>query len=131
MYGNAITSPFSVFYISTDNPKEALQVMIDIINDVRKNGFTEDELNGTKNQYLTTHFMRLETAEAQTINLGRWLLRGNINTFEEFDKLVSAVSIQEINRVFTSNTGTIKWTYLGDPVKVSPEDFKQIDKIGF
>jgi len=33
--------------------------------------------------------------------------------------------------VFTSNTGNIKWNYLGDETKVSPEDFKQLEKIGF
>jgi zinc protease len=131
MNGNAITNPYTTFYITTDHPKEALQVMVDIINDVRKNGFTEDELKGSKDSYLTTHFMRLETAANQTFNIGRWQLRGNLNAFNDFEKLVSSVTIQDINRVFTSNTGNIKWTYLGDGTKVVPEDFKQIDKIGF
>lgn len=129
--GNAITNPYTMFYISTDHPKEAIQVMIDIINDIRKNGFTEDELKGSKDSYLTTHFMRLETANMQSFNIGRWLLRGNLNAFDDFEKLVGGVTIQDINRVFTSNTGNIKWTYLGDGTKVVPEDFKQIEKIGF
>lgn len=131
MNGFAITNPYSTFYITTDHPKEALQVMVDIINDVRKNGFTEDELKGSKDSYLTTHYMRLETAANQSANIGRWQLRGNLAAFDNFEKLVTSVSIQDINRVFTSNTGNIKWTYLGDGTKVVPEDFKQIDKIGF
>lgn len=131
MNGSAITNPYSVFYITTDHPKDAIQVMVDIINDVRKNGFTEEELKGSKDSYITTHFMRLETASNQSLNIGRWELRGNIKAFDEFEKLVNAVSIQDVNRVFTSNTGTIKWTYLGDRTKVTPEDFKQIEKIGF
>lgn len=131
MNGLAITNPYSVFYISTDHPKDAIQVMVDILNDVRKNGFTADELKDSKNAYLTRNFMRLETAATQTQNIGRWNLRGNINAFDNFEQLVDAVTIQDINRVFTSNTGSIKWTYLGDPAKVTPEDFKQIEKIGF
>jgi zinc protease len=131
MNGSAITNPYSVFYITTDHPKDAIQVMVDIINDVRKNGFTEEELKGSKDSYITTHFMRLETASNQSLNIGRWELRGNIKAFDEFEKMVNAVSIQDVNRVFTSNTGTIKWTYLGDQTKVTPEDFKQIEKIGF
>lgn len=131
MNGNAITNPYSVFYITTDHPKDAIQVMVDIINDVRKNGFTEEELKGSKDSYLTTHFMRLETAANQTTNIGRWELRGNLNAFDDFEKIVNSVTIADINRVFTSNTGNIKWTYLGDQTKITPEDFKQIEKIGF
>jgi len=131
MNGFAITNPYSAFYITTDHPKDALNVMVDIINDVRKNGFTEEELRDTKDSYLTTYFMRLENASSQALNLGRWNLRGNLKAFENFEQLVNSVSVQDINRVFTGNTGNIKWTYLGDPTKVSPEDFKQIEKIGF
>lgn len=131
MNGNAITNPYSAFYITTDHPKDALNIMVDIINDVRKNGFTEEELKDTKDSYLTTYFMRLENASSQALNLGRWNLRGNLKAFENFEQLVNSVSVQDINRVFTGNTGNIKWTYLGDPTKVSPEDFKQIEKIGF
>ncbi len=131
MNGDAISNPYSVFYITTDNPKEALQVMVDIINNVRKNGFTDEELMKSKDAYLTRYFMRLETASSQSLNIGRWYLRGNLHAFDDFEKLVSAVTVADINRVFTSNTGNIKWNYLGDETKVSPEDFKQLDKIGF
>ena len=75
--------------------------------------------------------MRLETASSQSLNIGRWKLRGNLKAYDDFEKLVNAVTIQDINRVFTSNTGSIKWNYLGDETKVSPEDFKQLEKIGF
>ena len=131
MFGDAITNPFTEFYITTDHPKDAIQVMVDILNDVRKNGFTIEELKGSKDSYLTRYFMRLETATNQSLNIGRWELRGNMKAFDEFEKMVVSVSLQDINRVFTGNTGTIKWTYLGDKTQVSPEDFKQIEKIGF
>lgn len=60
MNNAAITSPFSVFYITTDKPKEAISVMVDIINDVRKNGFSSEDFSKAKETYLTRHFMRLE-----------------------------------------------------------------------
>jgi zinc protease len=129
--GDAITNPYSVFYITTDKPKEALDVMVSIINDVRKNGFTDEELKTSKNTYLTRNFMRLETASNQSLNIGRWKLRGSVNSHDNFGSLINSVTVQDINRVFTSSTGSLKWTYLGDPTKVSPEDFKQIEKIGF
>ncbi len=129
--GDAITNPYNVFYITTDHPKEAVQVMVDIINDVRKNGFTEDELKNSKDAYLTRYFMRLETASNQTLNIGRWKLRGSVSSQDDFEQLINAVTVQDINRVFTSSTGSLKWTYLGDETKIAPEDFKQLDKIGF
>ncbi len=131
MNGDAITNPFSVFYITTDSPKDAIQVMVDIINNVRKNGFTDEEFAKSKASFLTRYFMRLETASSQSLNIGRWKLRGNLPAFENFETMVNAVTVQDINRVFTSNTGNIKWNYLGDETKVTPEDFKQLDKIGF
>lgn len=131
MNGNAVTNPFSVFYITTDHPKEAIQVMVDIINNVRRNGFTNEEFAKSKGAFLTRYFMRLETASSQSLNIGRWKLRGNLSAFDNFEAMVNAVTMQDVNRVFTSNTGNIKWNYLGDETKVSPEDFKQLEKIGF
>lgn len=131
MNGNAITNPFSGFYITTDHPKEAIQVMVDIINNVRKNGFTQDEFNKSKASFLTRYFMRLETASGQSLNIGRWKLRNNLAAFDNFESIVNNVTLADINRVFSSNTGNIKWNYLGDETQVSPEDFKQPEKIGF
>jgi zinc protease len=129
--GDAITNPYNVFYITTDHPKEALQIMVDIINDVKKNGFTERDLKDSKDAFLTRYFMRLETAANQSLNIGRWQLRGSVNSHDSFESLINSVTVQDINRVFNGATGSLKWTYLGDPAKVSPEDFKQIEKIGF
>lgn len=131
MNNAAITSPFSVFYITTDKPKEAISVMVDIINDVRKNGFSSEDFSKAKETYLTRHFMRLENASSQSLNIGRWKVRNNLAAFDNFEALLNAVTISDINRVFNSNTGNIKWTYLGDETKISPEDFKQLEKIGF
>lgn len=125
----AISSPFSELYITTDHPKEALQVMVDLINDVRKNGFNEEELKNNKNTYITRSLMRLESSAMQSLNIGRWQLKGNLKMFDDFDKQINAVSLQDINRVFTTHTGSLKWTYLGDPTKVAVEDFKQVEKV--
>ncbi len=129
--GEAITNPYNVFYITTDHPKEAVQIMVDIINDVKKNGFTGEDLTDSKDAFLTRYFMRLETAANQSLNIGRWQLRGSVNSHDNFEQLINSVTVQDINRVFNSSTGSLKWTYLGDPAKISPEDFKQVDKVGF
>jgi zinc protease len=131
MYGNAITSPFNVIYITTGHPKEAIEVMVNIINDVMKNGFTDEELTNSRNSYITRYFMRLETSASQSLNIGKWKLRGNLKMYDEFGAQVNGVTLQDINKVFRSNAGKLKWTYLGDKTKVSPEDFKQIEKVSW
>jgi predicted Zn-dependent peptidase len=127
----AITSPLNMVYITTEKPKEALKVMVEIINNVQKNGFTDDELKDSKNVYLTYYFMRMETSASQSSNIGRWYLRNNLKMYEKFEQEVNNVSLQTLNRVFKSNIGSLKWTYLGDKTKVSPDDFKQVEKVSW
>ncbi len=131
MAGSTITTPLNVLYITTEKPKEALEEMVDIINDVQKNGFTEEDLKNSKNSYLTLYYMRMGTSASQSANIGRWYLRNNLKTYENFEKEVSNVSLGTLNRVFRSNIGSIKWTYLGDKTKVTPEDFKQVEKVSW
>lgn len=73
----------------------------------------------------------MKNASSQSLNIGRWKVRNNLAAFDNFEALLNAVTISDINRVFNSNTGNIKWNYLGDETKISPEDFKQLEKIGF
>ncbi|HLY70594.1 MAG TPA: pitrilysin family protein, partial [Puia sp.] len=52
-----INSPVANLYISTIDPKQSLQVMTDIINDIKKNGFTAKEVEDKKKEYLTTYYL--------------------------------------------------------------------------
>ena len=44
----AVNNPYSVIYISTTKPEESMQVMVDEINKIKKEGFLEDELRDVK-----------------------------------------------------------------------------------
>lgn len=129
--GDAISSPYVQIYISTIFPKESIDAMVDIINNVLKNGFTEEELRNAKNSLITSYFMRNESASGLSFNIGRWNLRSNLKMNDGLNEQINAVSVQDINKVFSTNAGKLKWTYLGDPAKVSPEDFKQIEKLSW
>jgi len=131
MVGTTITTPLNMVYITTVKPKESLKEMVDIINDVEKNGFTDEDLRNSKNSYLTLYYMRMQTSASQSANLGRWYLKNNLKVYENFEKEVSNVSLETLNRVFKSNLGSLKWTYLGDKTKVAPEDFKQIERLSW
>jgi len=122
---SAITSPYSAVYASTDSPKRVIQVMVDLLNSLKQNGFTADELTNKKQQFLTTYYLGLETSAQQSLAIGRWAARGNASIYEDFTNRVNAVTLKDLNRVVDQNTNAIVWTYLGHKSDVQPSDFIQ------
>ena len=127
----AITSPYNMLYISTQKPKESMQVMIQIIDSIKAKGFKEKELVDKKQKFLTSTYMKLETSAAQSYALGRSEIIGSYTLDDKFAAKVSATNLTEVNRVFKNYTNAIKWTYLGKKDDVAPADFKQTIKTDF
>lgn len=121
-------NPYNVIYISTQKPEEAMKVMVDIINDVKKNGFTADELKNKQQKFLTNYYMGLETSASQSSKLGIYELLGGYEMADEFTNTVNATNLTDINRVFDKYTKAIKWVYLGKQDDVKKEDFKQVEE---
>lgn len=118
-------NPHAVFYASSIKPKEALQVMIDQINDVKNNGFKEKELKDKKEEFLTNYYSRLETNGAQSLSIGFNEIAGNWRNFETFMSAVEKVTVQDMNKAFGKYSNAINWMYLGKENEVSRDDFKQ------
>lgn len=124
---NAITSPYSQIYISTDSPKKSIQVMVDLINEIKRDGFKPEELVNKKEGFLTRYLMGLETSAAQSMALGTWTVRGNWKMYDEYVERVNKTTLKDLNRVMDQNTNAIIWTYLGKKTDVSTADFKQTE----
>ncbi|MEO6168628.1 MAG: pitrilysin family protein [Chitinophagales bacterium] len=124
---NAITSPYSQIYISTDSPKKSIQVMVDLLNDIKRDGFQPEELVNKKEGFLTRYLMGLETSAAQSLALGTWTVRGNWKMYDEFVQRVNATTLKDLNRVMDQNTNAIIWTYLGKKTDITVQDFKQTE----
>ncbi len=118
-------NPHAVFYASSIKPKEALQVMIDQVNDVKNNGFKEKELKDKKEEFLTGYYSRLETNGAQSMGIGTNEIAGSWKNFESFMGKVEKVTVADMNRVFKKYSNSINWMYLGKESEVSKDDFKQ------
>ena len=116
------------FYISTIDPKQSLQVMTEIINDVKKNGFTTKEVEDKKKQYLTRYYVTNEASGTQANTLGFCEASGNWRIFDEINNKIDLVKASDLNGVFNKYVNTVAWTYLGKKDKVSEEDFKQPDQ---
>jgi predicted Zn-dependent peptidase len=123
--GGLINSPQAVFYASSIDPKQTLQVMIDEINNVKNQGFKEKELKDKKEEFLTNHYSRLETNGAQSQWLGVAEITGSWKYTESFMTNVDKLTVKDLNDAFNKYSSSINWTYLGKESAVSKDDFKQ------
>jgi zinc protease len=123
---NTIEQPTASLYISTIDPKQSLQVMTDIINDIKKNGFTEKEVKDKKKEYLTDYYMTNEASAFQAGQLGFCEASGNWRMFDEINNKIDLVKTPDLNKAFNKYMKAIDWTYLGKEDKVAKEDFKQL-----
>ncbi|MEO9801698.1 MAG: insulinase family protein [Reichenbachiella sp.] len=124
-----VTNPYNWIYISTTDPKQSIQVMVDEISKLKKDGFEEKELVNKKQKYLTQFYMGQETLSSQSQSLGSNELKGGWEMSENFTERVNAVTLEDINRVIDKYTDVISWTYLGKADMVSEEDFLQPNKV--
>lgn len=129
-YANGIVnSPYNAIYVSTIDPKQSIEVMVNEINKLRKDGFTRKELIDVQQSFLTNHYMGLETMDSQSGNLGLAELKGNWKLAEEFSNIVNDISLDDINKAIKKYTENISWTYLGKKEMINKGDFLQPDKL--
>ncbi|HTL08683.1 MAG TPA: pitrilysin family protein [Chitinophagaceae bacterium] len=123
---NTIEQPTANLYITSIDPKQSLQVMTDIINDIKKNGFTDKEVKDKKKEYLTNYYLTNEASASQAGELGFCEASGNWRLFDEINSKIDLVKTADLNKTFGKYMKTIDWSYLGKQDKVSKEDFKQL-----
>jgi predicted Zn-dependent peptidase len=123
---NTIEQPTAILYISSIDPKQSLQVMTDIINDIKKNGFTDKEVRDKKKEYLTEYYMKNEASSFQASELGFCEASGTWKLFDAINNKIDFVKTADLNKTFNKYMTNIDWTYLGKVDKVTKEDFKQL-----
>lgn len=120
-----LKNPYNGLYVSTTDPKQSIEVMIDEVNKVKTEGFTPTELKNKKQTFLTRHYMTEQSTGAQARALGSAELMGGWEMSERLTERVNDITLEEMNRVFEEYSKTIRWTYLGKADMVEAEDFKQ------
>lgn len=123
-----VSSPYSTLYVSSVDPKKSIEVMVEEVDKIRTNGFTEKELKDKKLSFLTDYYMGLETTENIAGQLGTGEVQGDWRQIDNFTKSVENLTVGQINAAFKKYSNSIKWTYLGDKSLVKSEDFKQPKK---
>jgi predicted Zn-dependent peptidase len=123
---NSGATNYANLSVTTTEPDKYIAVARQLIDKVKKEGFTPEELKNIKTQYITGVYYRQETNDAQAGSLisnevihNNWRRANNIN--EDMKK----VTLDQMNAVFKKYITNITWSYQGDPKKVNPVLYTQ------
>lgn len=106
--------PYAVMYVSTTDPKAAVEVMVNELSDLKENGFSEEELASGKSGFITNNYMKEESTGAISAALGSAEVLGDWKIADETAVRITKVTLDEMNSVLKKYIGTIRWSYLGD-----------------
>lgn len=106
--------PYSVMYVSTTNPVASINAMADEIKRLKTQGFSQKEFNDSKNQFITSNYMKQESTNAMAASLGTAEVLGNWKMSEEFIDKVQKTTPAEMTKIFQTYVRGINWNYLGD-----------------
>lgn len=124
-YYQSNVNPCANVYVTTTDPAQAVQVIIDELKKVKTEGFTETEISNQKSSYVTTYYMGLETNAAQSNGLGNAEVKGSWKNYGDFISNINKVPAKEVNAVVKKYVQGIRWSYLGDLTKVKSDVFLQ------
>jgi zinc protease len=112
--------------VTTTQPDKYIAVARQLIEKIKTEGFTEEELRNIKTQYLTGVYSRQETNDAQAGNfLSNEIVNGNWQRSVKIKDDIKKVTMAQLNSVFKKYINNITWSYQGDPKKVNPVLFTQ------
>ena len=118
--------PYANIYVTTTEPNKYVAVARQLIDKIKKEGFSEEELKGQKTSYLTEVYYRQETNNAQAATLAaNEVVHGNWRRAITIKDDMKHVSVNDLNRVFNKYISNITWAYQGDPKKVDAKMFTQ------
>lgn len=109
--------PYTYVYVSTTNPKEAVEVMAGIISNQQLTTINKKGLEEIKALYITGSYRREESTDAIADNLGRSEILGDWTIAERFPAMVKNTTRDEMSKAFNKYISGIRWTYLGDKQK--------------
>ncbi|MCW3093182.1 MAG: hypothetical protein JWP81_4251 [Ferruginibacter sp.] len=117
-------TPSANIFVSTTDPNKYISTARSLIEKIKKDGFTAEEVKDMKTTYLTSFFYRQETNSAQAASLVvNEVLHNNWKRALTLNEDVKKVSAKDIDNAFNKYINTISWSYQGNPDKVNPSLF--------
>ncbi|MCS7073762.1 MAG: insulinase family protein [Bacteroidia bacterium] len=117
-------TPYGMISIVTEQPKEAIQQILQLIQFLHKEGFSEDEVLLKKESWLTRFYLGIETnaAKAEWIGSGLCLKNSHLYSPTTLDK-IRQVKASEVNAVFRKYVTALSWSVVGKLDDLQSHDF--------
>lgn len=120
------TTPYANISVSTTDPDKYIAVARNLIDKIKTEGFTPEELKNEKTGYLTGLYYRQETNEAQAAAYAsNEVIHGNWKRAINIQHDIKDVTLEQLNAAFKKYVNNITWVYQGDPKKVNPVLYTQ------
>jgi predicted Zn-dependent peptidase len=97
-----------------------------MVDQIKKDGFTNDEVKNKKNTYATYQYYDNETNQSLCALIANNELK--LNDWKHaltIKEDLKPVTTTDVNRVFNKYIGNFTWVYQGDPKQVNPVLFTQ------
>jgi zinc protease len=112
--------------VSTTSPDKYIEVARTLIDKIKKEGFTADELKDQKTGYLTRTYYQQETNDAQANALASSeVIHGDWRRTLTIKDDVKKVTLDQLNKSFNQHISNINWSYQGDTSKVTSTYYLQ------
>lgn len=109
------------FSVSTTQPDKYIEVFDKLVDKVKTEGFTPEEVANMKVTYLTGFYYKQETNSAQAASIASSeVLFNNWHRALTLVDDVKKLTVEEVSDAFRKYIGNIVWVYQGDPKKVDP-----------
>lgn len=119
-------TPYSNIYVTTTDPNKYIAVARQLIEKIKKEGFTPVELKNMKTQYVTGVYYQQETNNAQAGALAsNEVIHGNWRRAVNLKDDIKKVTLEQLNSAFKKYFNNITWSYQGDPKKANSVMFTQ------
>jgi predicted Zn-dependent peptidase len=94
-------SAFVTYIIALpENAEKGYQGILQVLDDIRSNGVTDEELDRGKNKELGTFLLNQETADSRALDVGLNTVIGTgVEYDEQYPELIRAVTKQDVQRV--------------------------------
>ncbi len=106
--------PYSYMYVSTTDPKASVEVIVNEVNRLKSDGFSQKEFNDIRNLFITSNYMKEESTDRMATSLGQADILGNWKMDEEFIGKIQKTTPADMTRVFKKYINGINWNYLGN-----------------
>lgn len=110
---------YGYLYVTAVDPAATMPVIFAEVDKLKSGEFTAEELEQSRNVFLTEHFMSLETNSSQASILAEAaLVAGDWKTHADFMDEVKAVTAEDVQRVASKYMKNYHFGIVGDPAKI-------------